>query len=113
MNILVVENNGAMRAVVAGLLSRAGHTVRGCSNSGEAWMYFRDGEKFDCVLSGQCLPRVDGIELLRRLRGSEKAPDILRFILMSSDLVVKQECRRHYAEFLRMPFSVEGLLNLF
>ncbi len=70
MKILVAEDDAVSRFMTVKALEQLGYTCTATSDGLEAWERFgREG--FDVVISDWMMPRVDGIELCRRIRASE------------------------------------------
>jgi DNA-binding NtrC family response regulator len=74
--VLLVDDRAEARALVAGDLAQAGLAVVEARDGVEAWSRFR-AESPDLVVSDLRMPRADGIELLRRIRGISSVPVIL------------------------------------
>jgi DNA-binding NtrC family response regulator len=74
--VLLVDDRAEARALVAGDLAQAGLAVVEARDGLEAWTRFR-AESPDLVVSDLRMPRADGIELLRRIRGISSVPVIL------------------------------------
>ena len=67
MRVLVVEDALDMNRLIVKTLTREGYTVDGCLNGEEAELYL-GGAEYDAILLDVMMPRMDGYELLRRLR---------------------------------------------
>ena len=65
--ILVVDDERGVRTFCTDLLTRAGHEVEAV-DSGSAALELADQREFNIVLADINMPRMDGIELCRRLR---------------------------------------------
>jgi CheY-like chemotaxis protein len=90
--ILLVEDNGddeflALRALARGGFARVSVVADGC----EAWEALSGAGRYpapahpDLVLLDLRLPKIDGIELLRRMRGDARTRDLAVFVLSSSE----------------------------
>lgn len=75
MNILIVDDDSAVRASIAGFLTMIGHTVFECRDGSDA-MVLLERERIQLVLSDIQMPNMDGHELLRRLRESSEWGDV-------------------------------------
>ena len=69
--VLVVEDNVAFQAVLLFNLENAGLDVVGAGNGVEAWQQLQDSH-FDLVISDQQMPGMSGIEIVQRMRESER-----------------------------------------
>ena len=68
MRILVVEDARDMNRLIVKTLTKEGYTVDGCFDGEEAELYL-SGAEYDAILLDVMMPRMDGYEVLRRLRG--------------------------------------------
>ncbi len=71
-HVLVVDDEGAIRYSVSKTLQRVGYRVSEAS-SGEEALEMMNGQTYDVVLTDIRMPGIDGVELLRRIKGL--APD--------------------------------------
>ncbi len=71
--VLVVDDESNLRLVVKKELSRMGHYVETASDGEEAWQIMEEKD-FEVVLTDINMPRLDGIELLRRLKEKRQNP---------------------------------------
>lgn len=79
--ILLVEDEFAVRKLIAKALKKAGYTVLSASNGEEALQLYRQQKDFiDLVLTDMVMPKMGGIELIQQLRAL--TPN-LRWIFMS------------------------------
>ena len=67
MRVLVVDDDASMRAVLAALLSRAGHEVFVASNGRQAFEMALDLRP-QIMIADWLMPEMDGIELTVALR---------------------------------------------
>ena len=79
MNILVVEDDAISGLVLTTALEDLGHTVTLRGDGEEAWDFLErerrtgnalDGNVFEMVITDWMMPRMDGVELCRRIRAS-------------------------------------------
>jgi len=71
--VLVVDDEINLRLVVKKELSRMGHYVETASDGEEAWQIMEEKD-FEVILTDINMPRIDGIELLRRLKEKRQNP---------------------------------------
>lgn len=109
MNILVIEDDDALRKVLARILRMAGHEVTEADN-GEVGLRLFDQAPFDVVVTDLLMPEKEGIETIMELR--EKNPG-LKILAVSGGLRIDREGPLQDAEALgadaslAKPFSVE------
>ncbi|MCH2113012.1 MAG: diguanylate cyclase [Planctomycetes bacterium] len=70
MNILLAEDDPTTRTLLEKSLVGWGHTVFCARNGAEAWEIFRT-KPIQIVLTDWMMPKVDGLELCRRIRNSK------------------------------------------
>ncbi|WP_321476269.1 response regulator [uncultured Paludibaculum sp.] len=78
-NILVVDDDAAVREVVASMLRTAGYTVSVAANGREALTSLQH-EKFQVIITDLVMPEQEGIETIKLIR--RDYPDV-RVIAMS------------------------------
>ena len=103
--VLVVEDEPAVREVVADLLQDEGYAVRQASDGLQAIDELQ-ADNIDLVLSDVRMPRLDGPSLARRLRGRGRAVPV---VLMSA---VDVEVDLPGVRFLPKPFDRDHLLHV-
>ena len=75
--LLVVDDENNLRMVVQKEMSRQGHEVETASDGEAAWELLEQ-QDFDVLLCDINMPRLDGIQLLRRLREkSQNPPEVI------------------------------------
>jgi DNA-binding response OmpR family regulator len=67
--ILVVDDDEGVRGILAKVLSGAGYLVR-CAEDGEAGWDVLGAENFDVLITDYDMPRLTGLDLLRRMRAA-------------------------------------------
>ncbi len=106
--VLIVDDEPNMRRVLEIMLGRRGYRTDAAADGEEAWERLRD-DSYDLVCSDLRMPRLDGIELLRRIR--EHGLD-LPLILMTAhgslDSAV-EALRLGACDYLLRPFDIEAL----
>lgn len=108
--ILVVEDDEATRELIVSMLLSDGHHCRKASNGQEALDLLESGEPVDLVLSNLMMPRLDGRELLQRVKATYPGiPFVVETGINDSPLraVLMQEGAYDY---LLKPFERDQLL---
>ncbi len=110
MKILVAEDSKVMRRLLVGYLRQWDYDVVECVDGEEAWQRFQS-DSFSIVLSDWMMPKVDGLELTRRIRGSQR-PGYCYLILLTAktekeDLITAMEAGAD--DFLVKPYDREEL----
>src|SRR5712675_717185 len=109
--ILVVDDEEAIREIVASMLSSAGYKCRQAASGLEAIALLDSGEEFELMLSDLMMADLDGIGLLERTK--ERYPDMpVVMVTAVHDISVALAAIRNGAyDYLLKPFEREQLLN--
>jgi DNA-binding NtrC family response regulator len=108
--ILLVNDEEAVRAIVASMLTSAGYQYKLAADGLEALALLDSGEEFDLLLCNLMMPNLNGMELLERTK--ERFPD-MPFVLETGmhDISVCLAAIRNGAyDYLLQPFVEEQLL---
>jgi CheY-like chemotaxis protein len=108
-NVLLVEDEPAVRDYVARVLRGAGHRVTAANDGAEALaVASRAGEPFDLLLSDVVMPGLGGLALARELRGRQ--PD-LKVLLVSGYTEEASDASAAGFDLLPKPFTAEELIE--
>src|SRR3954468_16155122 len=109
--ILIVDDEEAIREIVASMLSIAGYRCQQAASGIEALAVLESGEEFELMLSDLMMAELDGIGLLERTK--EKYPDMpVVMVTAVHDISVALAAIRNGAyDYLLKPFEREQLLN--
>ena len=84
LRILVVEDTKDMNLLIVKTLKKAGYIVDGCFNGEEALLHLL-GAEYDAILLDIMMPKLNGYDLLKRLR--EKGFDTPVLFLTAKDAI--------------------------
>jgi putative nucleotidyltransferase with HDIG domain len=109
--ILVVDDEEAIREIVASMLTTAGYACKQAGSGMEALATLTSGDQFELMLSDLMMADLDGISLLERTK--EKYPDMpVVMVTAVHDISVALAAIRNGAyDYLLKPFEREQLLN--
>ena len=108
--VLVVDDDEAVRELVATILGEEGYAVRTAASGSEA-LSVAQQEQPAVVLMDVNMPGLDGLSACRRLRADESLA-ALPVVLMSFQPVAGDELRRCRADnFLPKPFDITELVD--
>ena len=112
--VLLVEDSETTRNLVGTWMAKAGYQVEEARDGQEAWEHFAATQShapFSLVLTEILMPRMDGLELVERIRKAD--PDVPVVILCSmQDAEAGSKAQYLQAnEFLVKPFTSEVLLS--
>jgi DNA-binding response OmpR family regulator len=83
--LLVVDDDEFVRALMEEMLGQCGYAVSTAEDGQVAWEALeRDPAHYDLILLDKQMPRLDGISLLRRIRGDGRFAD-LPVIMLTAD----------------------------
>ena len=110
-NILVADDDAAIRTVLNQALSRAGYSVRLTSNAATLWRWVSSGEG-DLVITDVVMPDENAFDLLPRIK--RVRPD-LPIVVMSAQntfMTAIRASERGAYEYLPKPFDLKELTSI-
>jgi len=110
-NILVADDDAAIRTVLNQALSRAGYTVRLTSNAATLWRWIAEGEG-DLVVTDVVMPDENAFDLLPRIK--RLRPD-LPIVVMSAQntfMTAIRASERGAYDYLPKPFDLKELIGI-
>ncbi len=109
MRILVAEDARDLNRLIVKTLTKTGYSVDGCYNGEEALEYF-EGAEYDALILDVMMPKMDGFELLRRIRA--RGSDVPVLFLTARDAVSDRVKGLDMGadDYLVKPFDFEELL---
>ncbi len=110
LRCLVVDDEPAVRAVIADILESAGHAVEPLGDGGEAIARFA-AEPFDLVVTDLAMPRVSGWQVARAVK--QVAPRVVVFLVSGFAVELTAEERRAHGVDLVLgkPLQIEEILD--
>ncbi len=110
--ILVVDDERNLRIVVQKEMGRQGHDVETASDGESAWGLLEE-QSFDVMLCDINMPRLDGIELLRRLRDkSENPPEVIMLTGQATVESAIEAMKLGAYDYLTKPYRITELSAL-
>src|SRR3989454_1565483 len=110
-NILVADDDAAIRTVLNQALSRAGYEVRSTGNAATLWRWVSQGEG-DLVITDVVMPDENAFDLVPRIK--KMRPD-LPVVIMSAQntfLTAIRASERGAYEYLPKPFDLKELIGI-
>jgi len=109
MNLLIVEDEARMLELLRRGLGEEGHSVT-CARDGEEGLGFARTYPFDVVILDVMMPKMDGFQMLQRMRSARVATPVL--VLTAKDTVpdVVRGLDLGADDYLTKPFSFNELL---
>ena len=109
MRVLVVDDDPGVRYTLREILSSAGLTVEEAGDGEEGLARF-DAAPFPLVIADLRMPRMDGMELLRRLLTRQPAPRVVLVTAHGSERQAAEAVRAGAWDYFRKPFDNDELL---
>jgi CheY-like chemotaxis protein/anti-sigma regulatory factor (Ser/Thr protein kinase) len=109
--ILLVDDDRALRHVLATLLKEAGHFVESAGDGPEA-VALLGNDTFDIVLLDLGLPSMSGLEVLARARALPTPPLVVVMTADDTSETLLEAVRRQAYRYLRKPFAPKAIVEV-
>jgi two-component system nitrogen regulation response regulator GlnG len=107
-NILVADDDAAIRTVLNQALSRAGYEVRSTGNAATLWRWISQGEG-DLVITDVVMPDENAFDLIPRIRKSRPDLPIIVMSAQNTFMTAIRASERGAYEYLPKPFDLKEL----
>jgi len=109
--ILIVDDDRALRHVLAALLTDAGHVVEQAGDGPDAIARLDEGG-FDIVLLDINLPSVSGLDILAHARRAVSPPIVIMMTADDTPATLLSAVRRQAYRYLRKPFAPAAIVEV-
>jgi len=109
--VLVVDDDAVGRYTLRGLLEEEGLEVDEAAD-GQVALDKLTGAEFDLILSDLRMPRVDGMEFLRRTQAMMPAPRVVLLTAHGSERHAVEAMKLGALDYFRKPFDVDEVLKV-
>jgi len=109
--ILIVDDDRALRHVLATLLTDAGHVVEQAGEGPDAIARLDEGG-FDIVLLDINLPSVSGLDILAHARRAVSPPIVIMMTADDTPATLLSAVRRQAYRYLRKPFAPAAIVEV-
>ncbi len=108
--LVIVEDSDCIREAIVFALQKSGFEVRSATNGLEA-IAILNGEKFDMVLTDYYMPGMNGLELIKWMRGSEQYKRLPVVVLTTENQrdIILQAKNAGATGWIHKPFEIEKL----
>jgi two-component system nitrogen regulation response regulator GlnG len=110
-NILVADDDGAIRTVLNQALSRAGYEVRSTSNAATLWRWVSQGEG-DLVITDVIMPDENAFDLLPRIKKMRPELPVIIMSAQNTFITAVRASERGAYEYLPKPFDLKELIGI-
>lgn len=108
MRLLVVEDEKNLNKTITERLGKAGYTVDSCFDGSEA-LYYIENTEYDGILLDIMMPKMNGYEVLERIRKKKILTPVLMLTARDSDEDVVTGLDGGANDYITKPFSFEVL----
>jgi CheY-like chemotaxis protein len=112
--ILLVDDDEVARHIVRRMLERAGHRVEEAGDGEAAMSALEGGLAPDCMVLDLMMPRMDGVDVLRRVRADARWQNVPVVLMTALDQGTEVEAARQMGfrrHFLKAYWHAGDLLN--
>ena len=106
---MVVDDDGASRALMAQILAEDGHAVMSCSDGSEAIQHLEGDGEFDVVVSDIRMVDVDGLEVLDWVRKHAAETPVLLVTAFGNVDGAVDAIRRGAYDYISKPYDVNAI----
>src|ERR1700754_3384759 len=110
-NILVADDDSAIRTVLNQALSRAGYEVRWTSNAATLWRWVSQGDG-DLVITDVVMPDGNAFDLLPRIKRVRPELPIIVMSAQNTFMTAIKASERGAYEYLPKPFDLKELVAI-
>jgi two-component system chemotaxis response regulator CheY len=111
MRILVVDDLEFMRSLIREILETGGHEIIAEAADGRQALLLRRAWKPDLTLMDISMPRMDGLESLRRIREEDGQARVVMCSSLGDQDKILEAIRLGAADYVVKPFRKERLLS--
>jgi two-component system nitrogen regulation response regulator GlnG len=110
-NILVADDDSAIRTVLNQALSRAGYEVRSTGNAATLWRWVSQGDG-DLVITDVVMPDENALDLLPRIKKLRPNLPVLIMSAQNTFMTAIRASERGAYEYLPKPFDLKELISI-
>jgi len=107
--VLVVEDDNAMRELLAESLVDEGYTVLGAAGGREGVKAVRAGQ-VDLVVTDLRMPDLDGLDMIREMRALPSSPDVILITAFGTIDTAIKAMKLGAFDYITKPFEIDQLL---
>ena len=111
--IVIAEDFGVSRKIIANVLTKAGHTVMEAEDGQEALKWF-DGRGVDLLVTDYNMPNMNGVELIKQVRSKDKY-SYIPILLLTTEVKeekIKLAMDENITAWIKKPFQTTEFLKI-
>jgi len=109
--ILVVEDDAAMRKTCEQVIRKEGFEVRTAESGEEAEQFLNSGERIRAVLTDLKLPGMDGLQVLKMVKGVDPSTDVIVMTGYATIQSAVDAMRLGATDYVTKPFEIDDLIR--
>jgi len=112
MRILIVDDSSTMRRIIGNVVQQLGVAKEDFDEAEDgvvAWKLFQDNNNYDVVLTDWNMPNMNGLELVKTIRGVDKKVPIVMITTEGGKGEVITALKAGVNNYIVKPFSAEIL----
>jgi DNA-binding response OmpR family regulator len=111
MKILIAEDDPSSRSMLSAMLRKAGYNVVETQDGEEVWKQLQMPDAPKLVILDWLMPKMDGLEVLRRIRGvqTDRPPYILMLTVKTAKTEIIEGLRAGANDYVTKPFDMGEL----
>lgn len=109
IKVLLVEDEGTLALIIKDTLESQGFIIR-TARDGEEGLQMFFGETPDVVVADVMMPRMDGFEMVRRIRTKDNKTPVLFLTARTETQDVVQGFETGANDYIRKPFGMQELI---
>lgn len=110
-NILVCDDAAFMRMMIKDILTKNGYNVAGEAENGAKAVEKYNELKPDLVLMDITMPEMDGIQALKKIKGSDPGAKVIMCSAMGQQAMVIESIQAGAKDFIVKPFQADRVLE--
>lgn len=111
-DILIVDDSRTSRKILRGILEEAGHNVIAEARDGAAGILFYQELKPDLVTMDVTMPKMDGIEALKKLREYDADAKVIMVTAAGQKNKMIEAINAGASEFVSKPYQAEQMIEI-
>lgn len=109
--VLVVDDDGAVRYTIREILESSGMEVAEAADGAEA-LEALDVDPFQLVISDLRMPKIDGLELLKKAKVRPQPPRVILITAHGSEKHAVEAMKQGAFDYFKKPFEMDELLTV-